>query len=260
MEDEAEEELEGGLGVESWGWSEEGRARLEQNDRALKLYTDESPLISLKMRTQYHHHTAIASNIIETWYFLTIALGTYEPNKQKPTNKTKKAKEPNCPTLRRPYKLQFSIAYGFWLCTSREGGWTGLVYSTRFYSGFLQLLIKCESLPPKKRWGEFARIRGHECVCVCVQRRARRDDEKNNEKAPISPKPTTSIPPFPFPSKNPLITCSHTISTLRPLPSPPLLSSLFPHPHTQVKPFSRAQPSRMYIPSPHHKLPASDHE
>ena len=35
MEDEAEEELEGGLGVESWGWSEEGRARLEQNDRAL---------------------------------------------------------------------------------------------------------------------------------------------------------------------------------------------------------------------------------
>jgi len=46
MEDEAEEELEGGLGVESWGWSEEGRARLEQNDRALKLYTDESPFIS----------------------------------------------------------------------------------------------------------------------------------------------------------------------------------------------------------------------
>ena len=125
-------------------------------------------LSSLQMKTQYHHHTAIASNIIETWYFLTIALGTYEPNKQKPTNKTKKAKEPNCPTLRRPYKLQFSIAYGFWLCTSREGGWTGLVYSTRFYSGFLQLLIKCESLPPKKRWGEFARIRGHECVCVCV--------------------------------------------------------------------------------------------
>jgi len=35
MEDEAEEELEGGLGVESWGWSEEVRARLEQNDRAL---------------------------------------------------------------------------------------------------------------------------------------------------------------------------------------------------------------------------------
>ncbi len=108
MEDEAEEELEGGLGVESWGWSEEVRARLEQNDRALKLYTDESPFISLKMKTQYHHHTAIASNIIESWYFLAVAsVRTYDPT-NKNQERNQESKGTHCPTLKRPYKLNFS--------------------------------------------------------------------------------------------------------------------------------------------------------
>jgi len=45
-------------------------------------------LSSLKMETQNHHHTAIASNIIETWYFLAVAsVRTYEPNKQNQESK-----------------------------------------------------------------------------------------------------------------------------------------------------------------------------
>ena len=136
------------------------------------------------------------------------------------------------------------------------------MYSKRFYSGFLQLLRKCESLPPKKRWGEFARIRGHECVCVCVcaEESTKKMMRKTTKKRPFLQNPRPRSLRSPSHPKIPQITCSHTIPPLPPLPSPPLLSSLFPHPHTQVKPFSRAQPSRMYIPSPHHKLPASDHE
>jgi len=47
------------------------------------------------MKTQYHHHTAIASNIIENWYFLAVAsVRTYEPNKQKPRKKQRKQRHP----------------------------------------------------------------------------------------------------------------------------------------------------------------------
>jgi len=44
-------------------------------------------LSSLKMKTQYHHHTAIASNIIESWYSLAVAWV-----RMNPTNKTNKPK------------------------------------------------------------------------------------------------------------------------------------------------------------------------
>jgi hypothetical protein len=39
------------------------------------------------MKTQYHHHTAIASNIIESWYSLAVAWV-----RMNPTNKTNKPK------------------------------------------------------------------------------------------------------------------------------------------------------------------------
>lgn len=56
-----------------------------------------------------------------------------------------------------------------------QGRWLdGFGVYKRFYSGFLQLLRKCESLPKKKKSGVNSRESGDASVCVCAEESAKR--------------------------------------------------------------------------------------
>ena len=120
------------------------------------------------------------------------------------------------------------------------------MYSKRFYSGFLQLLRKCESLPKKKKVGGIREYQGTRvcvCVCVCVCRGEREEMiRKLTKKRPFlqNPRPRSLRSPSHPKIPKSLIPIPSHLS----LPTPPLLSFplYFPTHTLKSSPFPERNP------------------